>query len=178
MLDGSYDYMRYDVKLESSFLLRQYGRTTLHLLAGYVDGDVPYTLLYAGKGSYEKYSLVFINNSFATMRVNEFISNRYAAVFWSHNLGTLLFSKGRRIRPELVLVTNVGVGTLSNKSRHFFIPLRTMEKGYFESGLLLNNMLRSELFGMGAGALYRYGPYAFSRLEDNIAVKVTFTVNL
>lgn len=177
VLDGEYDYMRYDVKLESSFLLKQYGRTTLHLRAGYIDGDVPYTLLYTGRGSYEKYSMVMLNNSFGTMRMNEFISSRYAAVFWSHNLGAILFPRQKKFRPELVLVTNAGIGMLSNQDRHFNIPIRTMEKGYFESGLLLNNMLRSELFGVGAGFLYRYGPYALSKPEDNIAVKITLSAN-
>jgi hypothetical protein len=176
VLRGEYEYARLDLKIESSFLLREYGRTTLQLRAGYLHGDLPYTLLYAGRGSYEKYSLAFFQSSFGTMRMNEFVSDKYAALFWMHNLGTLL-SKGKKFRPELVLITNAGIGALSNRDRHFNILLRTMEKGYFESGLLVNSIFRSELFGAGIGALYRYGPYSFSKPEDNMAVKLTMSVN-
>lgn len=175
-LNGEFDYMRYDLRLESSFFIREYGKTTLQLNAGWIDGDVPYTILYNGKGSYEKYAMAYGNTSFGTMRMNEFLSDRYAAVYFSHNLGKLLVRK-EKFQPELVLIANAGFGRLKHKDRHFNIPIRTMEKGYYESGLLINSLLRSELFGAGIGALYRYGPYSFEKPEDNIAVRLTFSVN-
>jgi hypothetical protein len=176
ILDGQFEYMRYDVKMESSFFLREYGKTTVQLNAGLIDGDLPYTMLYNGKGSYEKYAVAYGNSSFGTMRMNEFLSDRYASLFFSHNLGKLLV-RTEKFQPELVLITNIGFGSLTHMDHHFNIPVRTMEKGYYESGLLLNGLIRSELFGLGAGALYRYGSYALPEREDNIAVKFTFSVN-
>jgi hypothetical protein len=177
VLDGGFDYMRYDLKIERSFLLREYGKSTVLLNAGYIDSDLPYTMLYNGKGSYEKYAFASGNTSFGTMRMNEFVSDRYASLFFSHNLGKLL-SRSERFQPELVLITNVGFGSLRHADHHFNIFVRTMEKGYYESGVLLNSLFRSELFGMGAGALYRYGPYMLSKPADNVAVKFTLSVNL
>jgi hypothetical protein len=52
-----------------------------------------------------------------------------------------------------------------------------MEKGYFESGLLINNLLRFQLFRYGLGVLYRYGPYAFGKTIDNFAFKLTLQLN-
>jgi hypothetical protein len=173
---GAFDYMRYDMRVESSFLIREYGKTTLQLNAGLVSGDVPYSILYNGKGSYERYALMYGNTSFGTMRMNEFLSDRYASLFFSHDLGSILFHS-EKFRPGLVLISNIGFGTLQHPYHHFNIPIRTMEKGYFESGLLINNLLRSELLGVGVGALYRYGPYALEETKENIAVKFTFSVN-
>ena len=49
-----------------------------------------------------------------------------------------------------------------------------MDKGYYESGLLINNILG--IFGLlniGVGAFYRYGPYSFENVADNFAYKFT-----
>ena len=57
-----------------------------------------------------------------------------------------------------------------------------MEKGYFESGLIITNIVAKKFFGIarvgvGAGAFYRYGPYAFSDPMENLAIKLTWTYN-
>lgn len=176
VMDGQFDYTRYDLKIESTFLLREYGKTSILLNAGMIDGDLPYTMLYNGKGSYERYAISYGNTNFGTMRMNEFLSDRYASLFFSHNLGALLL-QSKKFHPELVLVTNIGYGSLRHPDHHFNIPIRTMEKGYFESGLLVNNLLRTQMLGFGVGTLYRYGPYALPEPKDNAAVKFTFTVN-
>jgi hypothetical protein len=48
-----------------------------------------------------------------------------------------------------------------------------MEKGYYESGLLINNLFNMGLYNIGVGVFYRYGPYALSETKDNFAYKVT-----
>ena len=62
------------------------------------------------------------------------------------------------------------------------ISARSMDKGYFESGLMINNIFGKKFFGIarfsvGGGVFYRYGPYAFSNPLDNIAVKVSWSYN-
>jgi hypothetical protein len=56
-----------------------------------------------------------------------------------------------------------------------------MEKGFYESGLLLNNVLRVNYYniayiGLGGGAFLRYGEYAFKKQEDNIVYKFSLTL--
>ena len=46
-----------------------------------------------------------------------------------------------------------------------------MEKGFFESGFIINGLLATPYTKIGAGVFYRYGPYAFDRVWDNFAFK-------
>ena len=109
--------------------------------------------------------------------MNEFLSDRYAALFFTHDFGKLLF-KTKMFKPEFALVNNVGIGTLANKNNHFGIKIKTMEKGYFESGVLINNLLNSQMIGLGVGVFYRYGTYALPTNKENISLKVSFKINI
>ena len=58
---------------------------------------------------------------------------------------------------------------------------KTLESGYYESGLIIDNILRVNIlnlfyFGLGAGAFYRYGYYSFEKPIDNAAFKASFKV--
>ena len=57
------------------------------------------------------------------------------------------------------------------------MSMQTMPKGYFESGLMIDNLLSvKDLLALGIGVFYRYGPYALSSWKENMAVKVSLTV--
>jgi hypothetical protein len=49
-----------------------------------------------------------------------------------------------------------------------------MEKGFYESGFELQNIFK----GFGLSTYYRYGPYQLSTFDQNIAIKLSFTLNL
>ncbi|MDQ3191621.1 MAG: hypothetical protein M3Q58_08510, partial [Bacteroidota bacterium] len=66
--------------------------------------------------------------------------------------------------------------TLNNPQNHFNVQYKTMNKGYLESGFRVNNLIVSNIFGLGAGVFYRYGPYSNIYLKDNIAAKLTFSL--
>jgi len=66
---------------------------------------------------------------------------------------------------------------LDNPGTQFGITYKTMDKGYYESGLELNNLLKSGFVHIGVGGYYRYGPYAFSLPIDNFVVKLTITIS-
>ena len=176
-LNGNFEYMKYDFKIEKSFNIKNLGKPSFQILFGYIAGNLPYTGLYAGRANFIEYGglnnfQISAANNFETMRFNEFLSNQYAALFFSHNFGRLLF-KANHFQPDIVLVNNITWGSLNNKSFHFNIPIKTLEKGYFESGILLNNIIKSNVIGIGAGVFYRYGPYTFPDVKDNLAVKLT-----
>ena len=61
---------------------------------------------------------------------------------------------------------------------HENISYKTMGKGYFESGLLINNLFRIQILRYGFGVMYRYGYYAFSKTIDNFAFKLTLQLNM
>jgi hypothetical protein len=178
LLNGQYDYMKYDLKTSKVFHIHQLGSTAFTILAGYVNGNVPYGILYNATACYGQYT-VAVDNSFETMRINEFMSNRYANLFFSHDFESFLFRSGN-FRPHLKLVTNLGWGMLDNASSHYFFPspIEVMNKGYYESGIEINNIIKINFLELGVGGYYRYGPYAFSNPGNNFVFKFTAYINL
>ncbi len=171
VLNGEFNYNRYDIQIDESVYFKYLGETKIRIRAGYIDGDLPFCNLYNGNGSYRTITL-FAPYSFATMRMNEFLSNRYVALYWNHNFGKLLV-QGNKFKPEFVILTNVAFGDLNNRNMHHNINYKTLSRGYYESGLLVNNLLDLSLYNIGLGAFYRYGPYSFSNVWDNFAWKIS-----
>ena len=68
-------------------------------------------------------------------------------------------------------------GTLRNPESHFNLSSRSLEKGYYESGLEFNNLLSNKIgsitASIGLGTYYRYGPYSLDGFENNFALKIT-----
>lgn len=169
--DGQYEYNKFDLKIEKSFRFKYLGTSTFDLRAGYIDRAVPWSNLYNGHGSYRVFT-IYAPSSFATMRMNEFLSDRYAFLFFTHNFGELLW-RGR-FSPEIAVATNIGIGKLDHPEYHEGVALNMMDKGYIESGLLLNNMLNiTGIYKLGFGMFYRYGSYHLPKLADNFAYKIT-----
>jgi len=171
LLNGQYTYNKYDLKILKVFRIPQAGSTSVEMIAGYVDGNLPYTLLYNGNASFIQYS-VTVDNSFETMRINEFLSSRYVNFFFSHDFESYLF-KWPHFKPHLKLVTHMGWGDLNNPGNHYFFPFKTMEQGYYESGIELHNLLKVSFLQLGIGTYYRYGSYALPNTMDNFAFKLT-----
>jgi hypothetical protein len=171
LLSGEYSYNRIDFRLTKSFYIRYLGESSFEINGGYVDGNIPATNLYNGNGSYRNFT-IFAPSSFATMRMNEFLVNKYISFYYSHNFGNLLF-KTRIFKPEPLIVTNIGFGWLSYSDSHYDISINSFEKGYYESGLLINRIIDFGFYNVGTGVFYRYGPYSFTGAKDNLAWKIS-----
>ncbi len=172
LLNGQFEYNRYDLKITKSLFTKYLGTSTFKALAGFIDRDIPYTNLYNANASYRPFTL-YSPGSFATMRMDEFTADRYVALFLSHNFGKLLF-RSKFFSPEPELVTNLGVGRLRHPENHVKDGIKSYEKGYYESGIVLNKMLRLGLTDVGFAWFYRYGPYSFPTFNENSAWKLVF----
>ncbi len=173
ILNGDYQYDRFDIKIKKSFLIKNLGTTSFQLQSGYINGNLPYCNLYTGIAAFRKDYNIFVQNSFTTMRMNEFLSNRYAALFLSHSFGNLLL-KIKKFTPEFVVATNLCIGDLNNPLKHFNVDFSTLDKGYIESGLLIKNIFRSSNgIQIGIGAFHRYGYYSLSKTIDNFSFIIT-----
>jgi hypothetical protein len=75
--------------------------------------------------------------------------------------------------PQISVVTAAGWGSLNNPTHHQNLEFKTMEKGFFESGLVLDNILTLNTTGLGIGAFYRYGEYALPTMSDNFSYRVS-----
>lgn len=177
-IDGEFDYTKFELKIAKKFTSKTIGETSVQITSGYAMGDIPYGALYNGHESYQVFTIQ-TDNTFNTMRLNEFISNRFASLFFKHNFGKLLF-KTEKFQPKFVIVTNIGFGELEEKYNHFKSDYAstTLEKGYYESGLIIDNLYDQSLYGLGLGVYYRYGPYEFLAPKNNFAYKISLTINL
>jgi hypothetical protein len=75
-------------------------------------------------------------------------------------------------------VTNAGWGTADNIKAHKNFALESFSKVFYESGILVENLLSANFFSYGAGIYYRFGPYAFDKPSDNLAYKFCFRFKL
>jgi len=174
---GDFDYWKVDVKLEATRTFKTIGTTRVQLLAGKVFGNVPYTQLYNNKGSLWGKFNVSATNTFETMRLNEFASSQYAALFINHNIGRFLKLR-KKFNPEFELVHNMCIGSLEHPGSIYNIPINNLEKGYFESGFRLLHLLKSGVSTFGVGAFYRYGEYRRPNDIDNLAVKLVLGIKI
>jgi len=177
LLNSDYSYSRVELRLEDDFKIKNVGVSKIRIDAGYIDQSVPYDLQFTGEGSLAPKRPFITPNYFQTIAPYEFQSDQYVNVFFTHNFGSLLLNS-KKFKPQILIHQNIGWGTLSNANQHHLVDFKTKEKGFYEAGLQLNNLLRINYLnvgyiGIGVGAYYRYGPYAFSDYLNNAAFKVS-----
>lgn len=184
VFNGDLDYTKLAIQFNHSFLLKKLGKTSFQIEAGQVWGEVPYSYLFNIKATNTgKRVTVYVPFSFQTMGLYEFASSRTAALFVEHNFGNLLFKpKNISIRPEIIIVQNIGYGSLDHAAAQKLISFKVPEKGLFESGLMIKNLYRRSILsvayiGIGGGVFYRYGYYALPHAADNWAFKWGFSIS-
>ena len=175
ILDCPFNYDKIQFQLTHSWLTRYLGKTTITLQAGYVFGDVPLFENFNIFANNEGFSL-YSTESFATMQINEFICDNFALLFFTHNFGK--FFKTKRFNPEFIFVTNIGWGDISNPQKHEGLELKSMKDGFYESGLVIDNILKISTAQLGFGAYYRYGANSFDKVADNFAFKLKLGIKL
>lgn len=179
VFSGQFAYHKVEARLEESIYFKNLGESRIRIDAGYIDNPLPYGMLFTGEGSYIRNWSILVKNSFQTVTPYEFLSDRYVNLFYAHNFGSLLLHIGNW-KPAISVVQNIGWGSLSHPEYHQSVEFKTKEKGLYESGVQLDNILRMKYLnvaymGFGAGAYYRYGPYASDSASDNLAFTFSMT---
>ncbi|NHM05797.1 carboxypeptidase-like regulatory domain-containing protein [Flavobacterium sp. CYK-4] len=177
-LKNDFDFGKFDFRSEYEKTFINGQKTSVLLQAGFAFGDVPLTHLYSTSPNSltnEKVMQRFTiagKNSFETMYFNEFFSSEYITLQGKHAFRKVRFS--RKIKPVFVLVTRMAWGDMKQKAQHQFFAYKTLDQGYFESGLEINQIYS----GLGIVGFYRYGPNQLPRFEDNLALKLSFVWDL
>lgn len=172
-------------KLEMSWLhqldTKWLGKSIFKLSVGKIWGAAPYPYLFNAPGSnrHKDFQLI-ASNTFQTADFYEFTQDQYVSFFLEQRFGALLYkSQSKYFKPALSLVQNLGFGRLAHPQQHYKLALKTMEKGYFESGLYVRNLLRLPYFDLfylnfGVGAMYRWGAYQHPGFKDNLVTQFIF----
>ena len=178
VLDNDFNFGKIDFKTEYEKKYLNGQKTSLLLQGGYAIGDVPLTHLYnTMPNNLTKETIIqritFAGrNSFETMFFNEFFSSQYIFFQIKHGFERIKIMK--KVRPSLVLVTRMAWGNMEKPEQHVGPTYKTLDKGFFESGIELNKIYK----GFGLGGFYRYGPNQLSEFDDNIAVKISYVLDL
>lgn len=178
ILGNDFKFGKIDFKTEFEKKHLNGQKTNLLFQAGYAFGDIPLTHLYnTSPNNITKETVLqritFAGrNSFETMYFNEFFSNKFASFQFKHGFNRVKLFK--KIKPSLVLVSRMAWGNLEKPEQHAGIDYKTLNDGFFESGIELNQIYK----GFGLTGFYRYGPNQLSKFEDNLAIKLSFTLNL
>jgi hypothetical protein len=172
----SKSYNKFEFMFDKTFRTKYYGNTHIQLQGGLTNDIIPATKLFYAPASFRSFSL-FAPGSFATMRMNEFLSDRYLNLFITHDFGKLIVRKGS-FKPEFALALNAAIGDLQQSSSHSGIDYKTLNQGFYEGGLLINNLLRLPGMKLGVGTFYRFGPYAYPETGKNFGYKFTMQVGL
>ena len=173
VFDAKHDYLKLEGSISKKFVIRHIGETSILINGALTQGFVPYSNLYYIVGIN---TWIGFDNCFNTMKLNEFISDRFAAVFFKHNFGC--FYKSKHFSPELAITTAAGWGDarlVGNSTNNDFAKI--MNKGYFESGVQINSILKASIFGYGLGVYYRYRQYALPKEIQNWAFKLSITTS-
>ena len=178
ILVNDFDFTKIDFKTyyEIPYLSGQ--KSSLLFQMGFAYGAIPLTQLYAiapnnlNKDAIFKRITFAGRNSFETMYYNEFFSDKYVSMQLKHTFNKI--NIGYKLNPEFTVVTRMAVGSINNPENHLGLPFSSLEKGFFESGVECNKLFK----GIGVVAFYRYGNYQLSNFDDNIAIKISYNLDL
>lgn len=177
-MDNDFNFGKIDIRTEYEKKYLDGQKTSLLLTLGYGFGDIPITHLYnTSPNNLTKDRLLQRitlagKNSFETMYFNEFFSSEYISFQIKH--GSKRVTLFKKVKPSLVLVSRMAWGNLKNPEQQVGVSYKTINKGYFESGIELNQIYK----GLGLSGFYRYGPYQLLKFENNISLKLSFILDL
>ena len=178
ILGGQFEFDRFKFEVSKNFYTKYWGVSKVILQAGYASETCPVMETFDIMGSYGRSGL-YAPGSFNTMRMDEFFCDRFAALYLSHNFSGMLWKTNSPwFKPELTLATNIGWGDMKRAEAYPDKNFKTMEKGYFESGFVVNGLLNLPLVKVGGGVFYRYGPYAFDNVWNNFSWRWCATFSL
>jgi hypothetical protein len=179
------NYTRLILSMEGQNTSKSIGRSVYRLMGGMTFGNVPYPYLFNAPGvRREGGSPIFSYHVFQTMGLYEFAGDRFAYFFFEHNFGKLLLKvKSKYTRPEFAIAQNIAWGDLSDRETHQEINFKTLNQGYYETGIYLRNLLMLPIFkatklSAGVGGFMRWGPYRLPEIKKNFAYQLNFYFTL
>ena len=177
LLGGQYEYDRFKFEVSKNFYTRYIGVSKVLLQAGYATETCPVMETFDILGTYDRFG-IYSPGSFSTMRWDEFFCDRFVALYLCHNFNGMLWKTNYQLfKPELSVITNIGWGDMRRAEGCPDKNFKTMERGYFESGIIIDGLLASPFSKIGAGVFYRYGPYSLPNVWDNFAWKWSATID-
>lgn len=174
---GEFSYDKIAIKIKDKLPTKFFGTIHYAVMSGWINNSVPLSSTFNGFGSYHNFTLD-AENTFGSMKLNEFYNQRFVYVFYKHSFKEIFTTNF--VSPGISFVHNFGIGDMSEKYRHVTNGkrIRSMDKGFYEAGILVEDLLTQSFFSYGIGTYYRYGAYSYSKPSKNLAWKLVLRIQL
>jgi len=174
---SSLDYLRLNLDIQQDVNIRAVGKFSYLISAGKTIGDVPLFLNQSAPGTGGNWNLSVIN-SFETILPSTFYNKEQVAIFTRFTFKPLKTNK-KWSTPQLGIHHAMGTGSFSRKDEHKValnnMDFKSMDKGYYEVGLILDKVLNINTAGLGIGVFYNYGSYSVPQFDKNLTYKLSIS---
>ncbi len=172
LLDGEYDYWKAEMLFQYHYNIRMLGTQRWSLQAGMIDRPVPWQRMFSAPGMSP--IPLSVGESFITMEGQSMVSDQYAALFFWHNFGSLLFRKGR-VAPEFTVFAKGIYGNVRNPEHHHYADFNIPDKGYFETGITIGKIpFLTENSNINISIAYNFGYYSQPKFFDNLGLGLSY----
>ena len=183
-LGSAYQYIKTEIGVEQSRFIRNFGTTTFSIWSGWMNRETPFPLTFTVTDTEQS---LFYNwhsqTRFNVLTGNVYAANRYLNVFLYHDFGTLLGkTRSNVFRPRIAIAQSFGWSKLNDSELHTSADfgILDMRRGYFENGLMIEDVVRLELFnmfflGIGGGVYGAYGGSVQKSFEKTLTPKIRVT---
>ncbi|MDP4116950.1 MAG: DUF5686 family protein, partial [Bacteroidota bacterium] len=144
IIKSGLNFTKYEASLYGNFKTFRNAGLRYEVTGFYNEGYLPYQLLNSLSGNI---AVTAKQNSFRTLRLNEYVGDRTLTAFFDHNFSDELFKmlhipflKDSEI--QLNIFVNTALSTLSDKAKSILIkPSKTFDRPFFEAGFGLGHIL-------------------------------------
>lgn len=171
----SYNYSRLFAEISQNVSLRGVGKFVWMIRGSKTIGNAPLFLLQAVNGTGGNWRLS-VPNSFETILPSAFFNDQQVSLFTRMTFLNWK-TKLKWFAPQLSIHHAMGVGSMQNRTQHL-ADFKTMEKGYYESGIILDKLYISGFSTFGLGVFTNYGAYSHPKFEKNLTFKISLGFNI
>lgn len=174
---STFDYWRFKLDIYQQNKIFRVGEINWLLSATKTIGNVPLFALNTPNATGGNFNLS-IPNSFETMLPGTYYSSQYIAMFLRYTTNSWR-TRLKFFRPSLSLHQAMGIGNMNRTNNHSNeLTFRTMDKGYFETGVVLNKVIYLANIGIGMGVFYHYGADTYPEFGKNLTYKISLLFEL
>lgn len=176
------NYWKFKAYWLHNFETRLLGSVKTFISLGDSRGNLPYFMMWNARGSRIREVPAVVDYTLQTAGLFEFFGNRYATIIFRNRFNPL-FKIKQYSAPALGLWHGVHYSQASQQAQHWEIPVKDAGRGFFESGIMLDDIIRYNYvglayYGFGVGVFHRYGPYQLpGTWHHNAVFKLTSTIS-
>lgn len=176
MEQSTLNYQRVFFEVTERIQLRAAGLLQMKLSARQTFGEVPLFFMNVANGTGGRQWNLSVPNTFETMPASTYYQDKLLALYFRYTTKPLKTNL-KWTAPKLSAHMAMGTGTFNTKATHT-ITSQSMAKGYYESGLIAENVLILNSTGLGIGAFVPYGTMVSPNLSKTLTLKIALNIVL